>query len=350
MSRPRRRTSFPIEKALGQWVKQAQEGARRTPRPLKELLTAARASLRDMAPQPASRRRRGRSGRTAALIQASSRILGEIQPASVRAVCYRLFVEGVIASMAKNETNRVSAQLARAREEGLIPWAWIVDETREPERVSAWEDPAAFIKTVQRSYRRDRWTDQPARLEVWSEKSTVKGTLAPVLHEYGLTFRVNHGYGSATAIHQAAQDSRRGDKLLTVFYVGDYDPSGLHMSAVDLPRRIKGYGGVVDLIRVALTEQDTAGLPSFATESKRRDPRCQWYSDRYGARCWELDALSPVSLRDRVEQAILQRLDRQAWERAEITERAECDSLANILNAWPGLTPPPSNSGQASKC
>jgi len=346
LSRHRSRTIVLIEEGLGQWIKQA-----RPLRPLNELLAEARALLRDMAPQLASRRRRGRSSRSAALIQASSKILAEIQPASIRAVCYRLFVDGVIASMAKNETNRVSTQLARAREEGLIPWAWIVDETREPERVSAWEDPAAFIKTVQRSYRRDRWTDQPARLEVWSEKSTVKGTLAPVLHEYGLTFRVNHGYGSATAIHQAAQDSRRGDKVLTVLYVGDYDPSGLHMSAVDLPRRIKGYGGVVDLIRVALTEQDTrADLPSFATESKRRDPRFQWYSDRYGSRCWELDALSPVTLRGRVEEAIVQRLDRQAWDRAEVTERAECDSLANILNAWPGLTPPPSNSGQASKC
>jgi hypothetical protein len=285
------------------------------------------------------------------LVQASSKILAEIQPASIRAVCYRLFVEGVIASMAKNETNRVSAQLARAREEGLIPWGWIVDEAREPERVSAWEDPAAFIATVQRSYRRDRWTDQPERIEVWSEKSTVKGTLAPVLHEYGLTFRVNHGYGSATAVYQAAQDSRRGEKLLTVLYVGDYDPSGLHMSEVDLPRRIKAYGGVVDLIRVALAEQDTRGdLPFFSTESKRRDPRCSWYFDRYGSRCWELDALSPVKLRDRVAQAIVDRLDRQAWERAEITERAECDSLANILNAWPGLTPSSSNSGQASKC
>jgi hypothetical protein len=252
--------------------------------------------------------------------------------------------------MAKNETNRVSAQLARAREEGRIPWQWIVDETREPERVSAWEDPAAFIATVQRSYRRDRWTDQPERIEVWSEKSTVKGTLAPVLLKYGLTFRVNHGYGSATAIHQAAQDSRRGEKLLTVLYVGDYDPSGLHMSQVDLPRRIKTYGGVIDLVRIALTDEDTRGeLPFFATDSKRRDPRFGWYASRYGARCWELDALSPVTLRGRLEQAIGQRLDHQAWARAEVAERAECESLAAVLSAWPSSTPP-SNSGQAPKC
>lgn len=286
-----------------------------------------------------------------ALIEASAKILAEIKPASVRAVCYRLFVQGAIASMAKNETNRVSTLLARAREDGLIPWESIVDETREPERVSAWEDPTAFLATVQRSYRRDRWTDQPERIEVWSEKSTVKGTLAPVLSNYGVTFRVNHGYGSATAIHQAAEDSVRGEKLLTVLYVGDYDPSGLHMSEVDLPRRIKAYGGVVDLVRIALTQQDTRGdLPYFATASKSRDPRFRWYSSRYGSRCWELDALSPVALRNRVEQAIEQRLDRQAWDRAEVTERAECESIASVLNLWPSLMPAVNSSGQAPKC
>jgi hypothetical protein len=119
------------------------------------------------------------------------------------------------------------------------------------------------------------------------------------------------------------------------------------MSGIDLPRRLAEYGGNVDLIRLALTEPDTrSGLPSFATETKRHDPRFRWYLARYGARCWELDALSPIVLRDRVEQAIVARIDREAWQRAEVTERAECESLATILNAWPGVARS-SISGQA---
>lgn len=47
-------------------------------------------------------------------------------------------------------------------------------------------------------------------------------------------------------------------------------------------------------------------------DTKRRDSRYRWYVYRYGARCWELDALSPVVLRERVEQAILERLDRES--------------------------------------
>jgi hypothetical protein len=59
-----------------------------------------------------------------------------------------------------------------------------------------------------------------------------------------------------------------------------------------------------------------------------------------GGRCWELDALSPVVLRDRVEQAIVDRLDQAAWDRAEIVEQAERESLTTILNTWPGISRP----------
>ena len=288
---------------------------------------------------------RGKSQRTLELIAASEEILAEIQPASIRAVCYRLFTLNMISSMTKSETNKVSKQLTWARETGVIPWEWVVDETREAERVSAWEDPAAYVEVVKRAYRRDRWIDQPDWIEVWSEKGTIRGTLAPVLEAYGVTFRVMHGYGSATAINQVAMETINSDKPLSVLYVGDWDPSGLHMSEVDLPRRLYDYGGDVELVRLALTGDDCRGesLPSFATDTKQRDPRYRWYRDRYGPRCWELDALSPVVLRDRVRDAIDDRLDHDAWDRAEVVENAERESLTSILAAWPGI------SGQATK-
>lgn len=287
---------------------------------------------------------RGRSRASLDLIHAAGEILREIQPASVRAVCYRLFTAGLIPDMSKGSTNRVSVQLTWAREQRLIPWEWIVDETRAPERVNAWENPAAYVESVRRSYRRDRWTDQPEWIEVWSEKGTVRGTLAPVLHEFGVTFRVMHGYGSSTALHQAAKDSAQSDKLLTVFYVGDWDPSGLHMSEMDLPDRLEEYGGIVDIERLALTQADTkSGLPSFPAETKKGDTRYRWFVEQYGPTCWELDALNPAILRERLGDAIRGRLDWEAWERANVAEAAERESLLTILNAWPGI------SGQASK-
>ena len=54
-------------------------------------------------------RRAKAAARSLALVDAAGTILEEINPATVRAVCYRLFVDRVIESMAKNETKRVSA-------------------------------------------------------------------------------------------------------------------------------------------------------------------------------------------------------------------------------------------------
>jgi len=291
-------------------------------------------------------RGRGKSRRTLELVAAAKAILEEIQPASIRAVCYRLFTMGVTENMSKAETNKVSTQLTWAREIGIIPWSWVVDDTRKPEHVNAWENPAEYVEAVRRSYRRDRWQDQPAWIEVWSEKNTIKGTLAPVLDEYGVTFRVMHGYGSATAVHQVAADTAQTLKRLTVLYVGDWDPSGLHMSEEDLPDRLSAYGGNVQIIRLALSKIDTyvGNLPSFLAITKQKDPRYNWYVKRYGRDCWELDALSPVVLRQRVEGAIRERLDHDAWQRAEVVEAAEKESLTDILSRWPGI------SGQATNC
>jgi hypothetical protein len=297
------------------------------------------------------RRGRGKSPRSLALIDAAAEVLEQIQPASIRAVCYRLFTLGIIRSMSKGETNRVSTQLTWARENSIIPWHWVVDETRAPERISAWDDPDAFVETIRRSYRRDRWVDQPEWLEVWSEKGTIRGTLAPVLHEYGITFRVMHGYGSATALHEIADETQRIKRPLTVFYVGDWDPSGLHMSAVDLPSRLERYGGTATIVRIALTADDVSGdLPWFPAESKSRDSRYRWFSERWGAKCWELDALNPVILRERTRRLIQARIEPEAWDRAATAERAETESLSSILNAWPGVRRLASNSGQDSEC
>jgi hypothetical protein len=60
-----------------------------------------------------------------------------------------------------------------------VPWEWIVDEAREEERVLVWDNMEKCVYYTQHSYRRDYWPNQPIRVGVWSEKGTVRGTLAP---------------------------------------------------------------------------------------------------------------------------------------------------------------------------
>ena len=276
---------------------------------------------------------RGMGQRSLDLIEAMHAIAAAAQPITGRGIAYKLFTKDLILSMEKTVTNRVYRLLKEARERGMIPWEWVVDESREEEGASSWDDPEAYTRAVIKSYRRDYWNQQPARIRVWSEKGTVRGILAPVLDEYGVKFRVLHGFTSATTVNDIASDD--DGRPLIVLYVGDWDPSGLCMSEQDLPGRLSRYGGDhVVLKRIALTKNQLRGLPSFPASDKKKDPRYKWFVKNFGNRCWELDALDPNELRDRVEQEILKHIEPTAWARCKVVERAEQESLRTVMARW----------------
>ena len=280
-------------------------------------------------------RSRGMARVSLDLIEAMGKIAKEMQPITGRGIGYQLFTRGLIPSMSRSDMQRVYRLLKQAREEAFIPWDWIVDETRELERLSCWDDPEQYAGTVAHAYRRDFWNHQPLRIEVWSEKGTVRGILKPVLDEYGVGFRVMHGFSSATSIREVAQEEDDDGRELIVLYCGDYDPSGLYMSEHDLPERLERYGGYhVDLQRIALLKKDVTSLPSFPAADKKKDPRYRWFVEKFGLRCWELDAMDPRDLRERVSTEIKELIEPVAWERCARVNRAEQESLRTILAHW----------------
>jgi hypothetical protein len=280
------------------------------------------------------RGQRGHGRKSLSLIEAMYGIAEAAQPITGRGVGYKLFTAGLIPSMSRKHMQRVYRLLKEARERGDIPWEWIVDETRRPERVGTWSNPDHYAHCVARSYRRDFWDQQPVRLEVWSEKGTVRGVLKPVLDQYAVGFRVHHGFSSATSVYDISQDDDDGRPLIAL-YVGDMDPSGLFMSEEDLPKRLKEYGGDhVELTRIALLPEQVLDLPHFPVADKHKDPRFKWFCSRYGDQCWELDAMDPRDLRDCVEEAIKEWIEPEAWERCEIVNKAEKHSLKTILGSW----------------
>ncbi len=125
---------------------------------------------------------RGLANKTIELIRTSRLILEEIHPATVRSVCYQLFaIYHLIPNMKKNSTNRVSSALVTARENGWIPWEWIVDEGRAIERTPGWDDPMAFTDAIRQSYRKDWWKTKPKHLILLSEKGTRRECCDPFL-------------------------------------------------------------------------------------------------------------------------------------------------------------------------
>jgi hypothetical protein len=300
----------------------------------KQMRTSTRLLKSKAKPPPPPRRYRGMAPQTLDLIEQIREIAEAAQPITGRGVGYKLFTQGLIPSMERNSMRLVYRVLLKAREQGMIPWEWIVDETRSIERVSTWADPDEFAEVVARSYRKDFWNNQPRRVQVWSEKGTVRGVLKPVLDDYGVGFNPVHGFNSGTNTHDAAEDN--DGRPLVILYVGDFDPSGMFMSEKDLPRRFVKYKGLhLKLKRIALTRRQTRGLPPFPAADKKKDPRYKWFVANHGARCWELDAMDPNELRDCVEVEINKLIERVAWEKDKVINAAEQDSLRMYWNAFP---------------
>ena len=147
------------------------------------------------------------------------------------------------------------------------------------------------------------------------------------------------GFSSGTKAHDVAEDD--DGRPLNILYVGDFDPSGMFMSEVDLPARFAKYDGDhIKLKRIALTPVQTRGLPSFPASDKgpkpgkKGDPRYNWFVRNHGRRCWELDAMDPNDLRDCVEREIKKLIEPVAWKRCEIVNAAEQESLRHVLTQW----------------
>jgi len=294
-----------------------------------------------------TRGQRGRAKATTDLIQTCLEIIEKRQPISVRGVCYALFVEGKIDSMAKENTQRISRVLTDMREEGVLPWEWIVDDSRSMEGDGGYTDLKQYARVIRNSYTRDFWAHQTKRVIVISEKATVAGIVRPVLDEYGVPFFAAHGYNSATKVYDLASEIVKDKRTYHFLYIGDYDPSGMHMSEIDLPGRLMRYGDIamkqrgIDRFwnsfsfrfdRVALIKSDTASLPSFDVETKKLDKRYRWFVDNYGAKAWELDAMNPNDLRNRVETEILEHVDSNAWAQHRRVEEAQQESVKKIAD------------------
>src|SRR5215470_4123572 len=231
-----------------------------------------------------SKKVRGMAKASLDLIDTMFAIAEKTQPITGRGVGYKLFSKLLIPSMKRKEMQRVYRLLKQGREHDIIPWEWIVDETRYLEKSATWDNPDQYMRSLERGYRKEFWDQQPVRCEVVSEKGAVRGVLAPVLDKYGVGFRVMHGFTSATTAYDLSQDDDGRDLIL--LYVGDFDPSGMFMSEEDLPDRLEKYEGHhVEVRRIATTREQVRGLPSFPASDKRKDPRYKWFVANYGHEC-----------------------------------------------------------------
>jgi hypothetical protein len=298
---------------------------------------------------------------TSEFIDKAVEILEAEHPMTVRQLFYRLVSAGVIENT-KDRYQYVSRMMTKARRDDRCPYEWLVDRSRPTYRPYAFENPAAYAETVKRNYRKDYWATQPRYCEIWCEKDAVTGSIEDTCDLLGVTLRVSRGFMSATRQNDIAQHFLKIKKPITVFYLGDHDPSGRAIEstaetavskrmycvkqncpAPTLDDAVKmlesGWSNFYfDMKRLAIHQSDitTFNLPPLKV--KDTDSRTEDFVKKHGGHCVELDALPPTELRSRIEDAVNELLDPVAWNRAIAIEKVELASIVEIAGKWTAIS------------
>ena len=271
-------------------------------------------------------------------------------PMTVRQVFYRLVSVGAIAKTEAEYKQTVCRLLAEMRRDGTIPYGWIADSTRWMRKPKTYDSAEDALRATARFYRQNVWRDLPDYVEVWCEKDALAGIMVDVTSEYDVPLMVTKGYPSITYLYSSAETIAaqiNGGKHATVYYFGDYDPSGVDIRR-STEKDLRGFiaeilfGGRGDV----WTAKGEAYLGDwFAFETVAVDP---WQIERYGlttrptkttdsrsrgfdGESVELDAIAPGDLRDLVRAAIERHLPDGALDAVHLAEASEREILGRIL-------------------
>jgi hypothetical protein len=280
---------------------------------------------------------KGEWAKTTQLIVTAVGILEVENPMTIRQLFYRLVSVGALAN-SRADYQRLSVIMSTARRDGRCDFDWIVDRSRPEYSPQVWKDPAGYGRTIQRSYRKDYWATQPKHVELWSEKDSVIGSIEALTDELGITVRVGRGFLSTTRIHEIAQRFYRLKKPITVFYVGDHDPSGREIET-NARERIKQYGVDFSMRRLAIHAEDIEEWNLPPLRIKDSDTRAKQFREDHGEDCVELDALPVGELRRRIREAVEGEMDRVVWDRAVAVEKIEIANIMDTVGKWMNQRP-----------
>lgn len=273
-----------------------------------------------------------------ALILAASPITQEYEAQGYAMTLRQLFYQMVARDLLGNTPENYDAlgdAISDGRMAGYISWTAIEDRVRFVRGLTTFDSPQDVLRSARSSYRIDLWKDQPMRPEVWIEKDALLGVLQPICDELQVDYTSCKGYSSQSMMWRAGQrfasQVQKGQRPV-VLYLGDHDPSGVHMTE-DVAERLELFAGVpVQVIRLGLNMDQIKVLNPPPNYVKPRDARTPAYIERFGTdTCWELDALPPGTIQREIRRAVNQLRDQGLWDAALKREAEGKDELDHII-------------------
>jgi len=228
--------------------------------------------------------------------------------------------------------NDAIRNLGHMRESGMIPWGWITDATRYVRIETMYASPQEALDRWSEAYRRDLWSQQPRRIEVWAESDSTSSLVESVTRPLGVGLYSCRGQASKEFAHNAASVYMSLGKPVTILYLGDWDPSGLAIPR-SLEERLNRYSNdeiEIDFQRFAITPANVHDddLQSHEVNTADRNYR------RFAEECTlvglapqvavEVEAMSPPLLRNRLERRLYDLVeDATMWNATLAAEESE---------------------------
>jgi hypothetical protein len=130
-------------------------------------------------------------------------IVQQSWPMTARQVYYQATVHGIV-SKDQDGYSRVQRDLTVLRRSEVIPYDWIVDNTRRIIRPYTCSSPREALQNAADGYRKSLWDGINAHVEIWIEKDALSGVISPVTDKYDVPLMVARGYSSLSFLHKAA--------------------------------------------------------------------------------------------------------------------------------------------------
>lgn len=249
------------------------------------------------------------------------------QPLTIRQLFYRAVATGLI-EKSQNEYNNTVVRLAgQMREEGRLPFDWIVDNTRWMRKPTTYHGLRSMLRHTQRTYRRAIWDEQNAYVEIWCESDSIAGVLYDVTQEYDVPLMPTGGQPSKTFVRSGAENIASRETPSFIYYFGDYDKAGIEISR-RIERDLKRYlpsGADFSFERVAINESQ---IREFNLQTQPPKDKKSGFSETV-----ELEAMTTAQLHGICRGCIEQHIDFEALDRMRLTEEAERETLGVILES-----------------